>query len=316
MRPIAIKTMKNTKRWPSITIFVIMQVAWVSVVTLWIIWYIKYWYVKYHYALIEHIGAWDIVVIVEVSILLLLILIGIVILFVLYQRQVTLTRTQTHLISAITHEFKTPLATTQLYLETMLKRELPEETRQQLLTGLLSENQRLKSLVENYLESARLSYRNRSQNLSPQAISEIISRFLKRHETLVGPVEVSLEIEEGLLVNVDEDAFDLVLSNLTENAIHYSSGRARIDIRAWSEAKRTYIDFSDAGIGIPRERHKDVFKMFQRLPEGIALWGTGTGMGLYVVKEIIKAHGGKIRVRPSSSENGTSFLIQLPRATA
>jgi len=56
--------------------------------------------------------------------------------------------------------------------------------------------------------------------------------------------------------------------------------------------------------------------MFQRLPEGIALWGTGTGMGLYVVKEIIKAHGGKIRVRPSSSENGTSFLIQLPRATA
>lgn len=297
--------MKNPRRWPSITLFVFMQIAWVVLVTLWVVWYVT------RYAHFQKIGAWDIVVIVEVSVLLLLILIGIFVLFILYQRQLTLMRTQMHLISSITHEFKTPLATMQLYLETIKKRELSEETTDQLLTGMASENKRLKSLVENFLESARLSFKRKPYEFSVISVKEFIDTFIDKHEVMLEGVKVEKKIED-MNVSIDSDAIDLVFTNLTQNAIHYSTDDTHITIRGWKDTKWANIEFSDSGIGIPKDKRKDVFKMFQRLPEGIALWGAGSGMGLYVVKEIISAHKGKINAGNSFNRSGTSFLIRLP----
>ncbi|MCK7539881.1 MAG: ATP-binding protein [Marinilabiliales bacterium] len=84
-----------------------------------------------------------------------------------------------------------------------------------------------------------------------------------------------------------------------------------MDIKMWKEDKWAFMEFSDRGIGIPEEQHRDVFKMFKRLPEAASLWGSGTGMGLYVVKGIIKAHGGnyqgerhRIRERAPPSASG------------
>jgi signal transduction histidine kinase len=301
--------MKNPKRWPSILIFVIMQVAWLTIVILWLVWYIKS-----HYALIRRIGAWDIFIIIEGAVLLLLILGCSYILFILYQRQLTLLKTQVHIISSITHEFKTPLATMQLFLETMKKRELPEDTTNQLISGMLLENQRLKSMVEKFLESARLSYKRRPYTLRPISARVFIDGFLHRHTTLLKDVEVHHDIVQDLYLLLDTDAFDMVFSNLAENAIHYSLNTPQIDIRAWQDKKKVYIEFTDHGIGIPKEGQKEIFKMFQRLPEGIAKWSSGTGMGLYVTREIIKAHGGSIRVNRKTSAEGASFLITLPAA--
>ena len=110
--------MQIPKRWPSITIYVIMQVAWVFLVLFGLLWYID------KHTRSQLVG-WDMVLVIEASIMLLLILAGLLILFILFQRQLTLMRTQANIISSITHEFKTPLATTQLYLETLKKRQLP-----------------------------------------------------------------------------------------------------------------------------------------------------------------------------------------------
>jgi len=261
----------------------------------------------------QPIGAWDIVIIIEVAVLLLLILTGIYVLFILYQKQLTLMRTQMHIISSITHAFKTPLATMQLYLETISKRDLSEDIKKQLLTGMLNENQRLKSLVENFLESARLSYNRKPYIFSVISPSELINTFKSRHEILLRNVELSTEIRDEPSISVDMVAFDMVLSNLIENAIHYSTDIAQVDIRVWADRRWAYIEFSDKGIGIPRERHSDIFKMFKRLPDAVALWGSGTGMGLYVVKAIIKAHGGNIKISGGTKRQGTSFLIRLPQ---
>ena len=300
--------MEKLKRWPTVIIFITLQVAWLSIVAIWLVWYIRNNAMRAD----QPIGAWDIVIIVEVSILFLLILAGIYILFILYQRQLTLMRTQMHFISSITHAFKTPLATMQLYLETIDKRELPDTTKTQLLKGMMTENQRLKSLVDNFLASARFSYSHRPYVFSRVSLENFIRNFLKNNELLLKDVDIRTNVHKDPEILIDREAMSLVFSNLAENAIHYSKDILRVDIEAWQENACAYIRFSDYGIGIPKEGYRDVFKMFQRLPEAMALWGSGTGKGLYVVKMIVKAHGGNIRVSPGLENKGTSFLIRLP----
>src|SRR5512136_1410963 len=122
--------MKQPRRWPTIIILIAMQIAWLSIVIIGVIWYIHYSHIR-----MQPIGIWDVVLITQVSLLSILILSGIYALFILYQKQLTLMRTQMHIISSVTHAFKTPLATMQLYLETIKKRDLNESTRDELLDG-------------------------------------------------------------------------------------------------------------------------------------------------------------------------------------
>jgi len=300
--------MEQPKRWPTILILIIMQIAWLIVLVIGVVWFIHYRHIR-----IRPIGVWDVVVITEVSILFTLILAGIYVLFILYQRQLTLLKTQMYILQSVTHAFKTPLATMQLYLETITKRDLPEKTRVELLNGMLMVNQRLKSLVYNFLESARLSSNRRPYSFSTVSLPRFISSYIANNEIFLKDVDVHFHPpDEDILVCVDADTFEMVFSNLIENAIHYSTSSPRVDIRLWKDERWAFIEFSDTGIGIPQERHLDVFQMFKRLPEGANLWGSGTGMGLYVVKGIIKAHGGTIRVNVKEKGEGTSFRIRLP----
>ena len=301
--------MKGLKRWPSILIIIVTQLAWLAVVVLWIA-----WFVNRHYALIHRLGPWDILILVEGAVLLLLILAGIWILFVLYQRQVTLAKTQANLMASITHEFKTPLATIQLYLETMRSRNLPEKTTEKLIAGMMQENQRLKELVDKFLEGSCLYHGRAPYMFKPMPLKTLLKDFIDRHPVLLENIDIELiDIDEDIKVSVDIQAFEIVLSNLTENAIHYSEGTPRIEIRSRVDRSRVCMEFKDYGIGIPRSKAKDVFKLFTRLPEGISLWGRGTGMGLYIVKQIMKAHGGSIRLEETSAGQGSTFLLCLPR---
>ena len=288
-----------------------MQIAWLSIVIIGVIWYIHYSHIR-----MQPIGVWDVVLITEVSLLSILILSGIYALFILYQKQLTLMRTQMHIISSITHAFKTPLATMQLYLETIKKRDLKESTRDELLDGMLAVNQRLKSLVYNFLESARMSSKKRPYALSPVSISHFIENYVKSHEMLLKDIEFNIHVEDDVSISLDTNAFEMVFSNLIENAVQYSKSIPHIDLRIWTQGKWVSIELSDTGIGIPKDRYSDVFKMFKRLPEAVGLWGSGTGMGLYVVKSIIKAHGGSIKVSEKSKGEGTSFIIRMPVASS
>lgn len=287
-----------------------MQIAWIIVVVLWVVWYVHYRQVR-----IQPFGVWDVVIITEVAVLFTLILAGIYVLFILYQRQLTLMRTQMHIIQSVTHAFKTPIATMQLYLETLTKRDLTDKTRSELLKGMIMANQRLKSLVFNFLESARLSSSRQHYNFTVVSAPELMRTCIADHEVLFKDVHINVHADDDdIPVSVDVDAFGMVFSNLVENAMHYSATAPRVDIRLWKEGKWAFMDFSDSGIGIPKDRYRDIFKMFKRLPDAIGLWGSGTGMGLYVVKGIIEAHGGSIRVKSNETGEGSSFSIRLPLA--
>ena len=302
--------MEQPRRWPTILILVAIQTAWIIVVILWVVWYVHYRQVRMH-----PFGMWDVVIITEVAVLFTLILAGIYVLFILYQRQLTLMRTQMHIIQSVTHAFKTPIATMQLFLETMTKRDLPEQTRSELISGMVVANQRLKSLVFNFLEGARLSTSRNQYSFSVVSAPQLIATYVANHEVFFKNVAIGIHAEEDHIpISVDADAFEMVFSNLVENAMHYSTTTPRVDIRLWKDEKWAFMLFSDTGIGIPKDRHRDIFGMFKRLPDAVIMWGSGTGMGLYVVKGIIKAHGGTIRVKPTEPGSGSSFSIRLPLA--
>ncbi len=302
--------MEQPKRWPTILLLIIIQIAWLIVLVIGVVWFIHYRHIR-----IRPIGVWDVVIISEVSILFTLILAGIYALFILYQRQLTLLRTQIHILQSVTHSFKTPLATMQLYLETIAKRDLPENTKAELFNGMRTVNQRLKSLVYNFLEGARLSSKQRPYTFSAISLPQLMSSYIMNNEVFLKDVELHIHAPDDTIpVLVDSDALEMVFSNLIENAIHYSPSSPKVDIKMWKEDRWAFIEFSDRGIGIPEEQHRDIFKMFKRLPEGASLWGSGTGIGLYVVKGIVKAHGGNIRVNVVDKGEGTSFRIRLPLA--
>lgn len=302
--------MEQPRRWPTILILVAIQIAWIIVVVLWVVWYVHYRQIR-----MLPFGVWDVVIITEVAVLFTLILAGIYVLFILYQRQLTLMRTQMNIIQSVTHAFKTPIATMQLYLETLTKHDLPEKTKSELISGMVMANQRLKSLVFNFLESARLSSTRQHYNFSIVSAPQLISACIANHQIFFRDVLMNVQAEDDEIpVSVDADAFELVFSNLVENTMHYSNATPRVDIRLWKDEKWAFIDFSDTGIGIPKDRYRDIFRMFKRLPDAVGLWGSGTGMGLYVVKGIINAHGGTIRVKPTEQGDGSSFIIRLPLA--
>jgi signal transduction histidine kinase len=302
--------MREIKKWPAVLTFVLLQAAWVAIVVIWII-----WFVRRHQSLIQGIGPFDIVIIVEGAVLLLLILIGIYVLFILYQRQLTLARTQGHILSSITHEFKTPLATIQLYLETLKKRELSPEMMTKLIDGMMVENRRLQSMVEKFLASANPGYSKIPYYLNATSLKKFVEDFLHKNNGLLEQATVTVDVEDDVYVKIDSDAMDMAFRNLAENAIRYTKNTPCISIKGFRNGKWTVIEFADSGVGIPEDKRGEIFKMFKRLPEAVSLWSSGTGLGLYVVKQIIDAHGGKIRVdgmRDFSKDTGAVFVIRLP----
>jgi len=302
--------MRQPRRWPIISIVVLLQTAWIIIVAVWVVWYVRYRQIK-----MEPFGVWDVVILVEVSVLFTLILAGIYALFILYQRQLSLMRTQLYIVQSVTHAFKTPIATMQLYLETMNARELPEATRKELVGNMMAVNARLKSLVYNFLESARLSSDRRHYTFTVMQARRLIDECIQNHMFFLKDTRIEVNSpDEDIPVAVDTGAFDLVFSNLVENALHYSKGDPVVEISIRRDDRYAYIVFSDEGIGIPREGYRDIFDMFKRLPEAVSMWGSGTGMGLYVVRGIVQAHGGTIRVEPRQGESGSSFSIRLPLA--
>jgi signal transduction histidine kinase len=104
----------------------------------------------------------------------------------------------------------------------------------------------------------------------------------------------------------------IVFDNLTDNAIKYSTGEARVTVRLYSKLKKLVIEFGDEGIGIDPDNLKKIFHKFQRIENKSAPNVKGTGLGLYWVKEIVKFHGGKVAAYSEGKDSGTVFRIELP----
>ena len=226
-----------------------------------------------------------------------------------------LKRRQQNFLSAITHEFKTPLGTLRLLIETALYRALNPEKQRHYLEKMERELSRLEKTSEQVLASARLEGGETPTHLQAADLNEAVRRTI---ESLRGGLEArgaSLTVHyspQPLPVSLDPAAFGIVLGNLLDNAVKYSPGsEKRVTVRLISQNHLAVLHVEDEGVGIGEGETRRVFDKFYRVGNELTRESTGVGLGLHLVKTMTEAMNGWVRCE--RLPQGTRFSVVLPR---
>lgn len=224
------------------------------------------------------------------------------------QRQM---RLQDDFVSTISHELRTPLGFIKGYSTTLLRddTEWDEDTRREFLTIIDEETDHLTELIGNMLDSARLESETVEMNFQPIRIDVVIRDVITRMHSRYKNLDINFEAAECDVIQGDSSLLTQVFENLFSNAIKYAPNAA-IDINVKKyDKKHMQVIFADHGQGIPEEHLAYIFDRFYRVPGQAGK--AGTGLGLFICKQVIKAHHGKMWAE-SKFEQGTRFIIQLP----
>ncbi|MCS6993595.1 MAG: HAMP domain-containing histidine kinase [Anaerolineales bacterium] len=218
---------------------------------------------------------------------------------------------QEDFLATISHELRTPLGFIKGYTTTLLRKDTnwDEETRREFLQIIDEEADHLNELIENVLESARLQSNTLPMRFQPVRLDILIRDTMIRSQARYKNLQVRLDFATAPTINADSVRIAQVLENLFSNANKYAPG-APVSISLTQIRDFYRIRFSDAGPGIPAEYLPNLFQRFYRVP---GQTGSGSGLGLFICKQIIEAHGGRISVE-STLGRGTTFIIDLPIA--
>lgn len=248
----------------------------------------------------------------EGSTFLALILLGAVFVYRATRKQLRLSQQQQNFMMAITHELKTPIAITQLNLETLQKRKLEADKQQKLISNTLQEANRLNTLCNNILFASQLeagAYQSEKveinlSDLIEGCVDDCNSRF---------PQRVIIEkIQEGVYLTGEALLLQMLLNNLLENAIKYSPQETPVTISLSEENNRIRLTVSDQGSGIADLEKKKIFEKFYRSGNENTRKSKGTGLGLYLCQKIMKSHKGSIMVSDNLPK-GSSFIASFPK---
>ena len=218
-------------------------------------------------------------------------------------------------ISIISHELKTPVALIKGYAETLLREDARWDaaTVRDSLNVILEESDRLAELIENLLDASRLQAGGLKLNLAEVPLDRLAARLVEKFQTQSDKHTLSAEFPPDFpLVLGDEARLTQVLSNLLSNAIKYSPNGGRVIVRGVVSPNQVTISVSDEGPGIVAADLPHVFQRFYRADSDLTKRVKGTGLGLYLAKAVVEAHGGRIWAE-STPGQGTTFLFTLPR---
>lgn len=230
-----------------------------------------------------------------------------------YRKEVNAANQQRNFLLSITHELKSPLASIRLVVETILRRALNQEQLNKLGGNALKETDRLNKLVNDLLLSARLesSYElHRTEIDMIQLLEELVEQSKTKYPSSSFILSTK---EKELFFYGDFSAISSVFLNLIENSVKYSKEYASITIDCYSNVQGVYVEVKDKGIGIEDKEKKFIFDKFYRIGSEDTRRTKGTGLGLYIVNEIVKAHKGKVLVKDNVPV-GTVFKLFFPHA--
>jgi len=218
-----------------------------------------------------------------------------------------------HFLLAVTHELKTPIAGTQLAIDSLKKHDWDADTKSELLQDATAGLHRLEQRVENIHQNNRL-ISGKEMTLASFDAESAIRVVIARHRT--GPfqnriIEVKQPDEALGLLRGDEDALALAWGNLVENALKYSKAEAPLFIRLERSDEFLLCTFDDGGTGIPEDQREAVLRKFERIPNSDT---SGTGLGLYLAHQIIRMHGGTLTIA-DSDRGGCLITTQIPMNT-
>ena len=225
-------------------------------------------------------------------------------------------RLKTEFISSVSHELRTPMSSIRGLAEVLQAGKIKDKAKQNELISLVAdESARLSRFLHNILDFGKIERQTKTyifQNAEIQpVVRETVKLFLYRLKSEGFVLQTNLS-ENPLLLEIDKDAVKQALTNLIDNAIKYSSDEKDIVIQVVEKEKQVEIKVKDKGIGIPSKEKEKIFEGFYRHAEASRHNPKGAGLGLKIVKHIMEAHKGEVKVE-SKSSRGSTFSLIFPK---
>lgn len=240
-----------------------------------------------------------------------------VVLVRILRREVHLARLKTDFVSNLSHELKTPLTSIGMFVEMLGEGRLSEAERREAFAVVGQETERLQRIVRRMIDVARREAGAEAYTLAPGDLNAPVRAACDRFRRLERDERLALEVDlAGDLppVALDADAIDDAVTNLLSNASKYRRGDAvTVRVTTRRAGRRAEVTVADDGIGIPRRERRRVFDMFYRADSFLTRDVPGTGLGLALVRTIVRAHRGRIRVEGATGV-GTTFRLRFPAA--
>jgi signal transduction histidine kinase len=249
------------------------------------------------------------------SALFLFVLLGVIFYLVLSVKAINLNRRQSNFIDSVTHEFKSPIASLKLYLQTLKLRAVSETEREQFYKHMLADVERLDGLVSHLLDAGYVDAPKKERRKEWLDVSFVIRDCVKtvcaRYQAPESSVELELVRADIYATAVDAN---IIFRNLIDNAVKYAGVPPKVVVQSFVQGEDIVTLISDNGPGIPKAEKRKIFGRFQRLGHELERKKPGTGLGLYIVRTLVKQLGGRVQLLDREEGTGTVFELRLPIA--
>ena len=246
-----------------------------------------------------------------------LIIAGLIVNTVFVVREIRRNEQYDSFLNAVTHELRTPVASIRLYLETLQSRKVTDAQRREFYHHMLSDTDRLMGTVDQVLRAAETTQKRRERNWTPVEMSKLLHECAElaraRHQL---PAEALTEEYHGsgrtaTSVLGDPDELRIAVGNVLDNAVKYSPGRVRIHAEVLTRDHDVLIRIRDEGVGIPPADLKRIFNRFFRTGRARTKV-KGTGLGLFIVRNILRKHRGRVDAASEGEGKGATVTLRLP----
>lgn len=251
--------------------------------------------------------------------LLVLVLVGVIVYLALTVKAIALSQRQSNFIDSVTHELKSPLASLKLSLQTLTRRPVPAEQQAGFHRIMLHDIERLDTLIDHLLDAAKTLQRQprggREVTVVEPVLRQACATVAQRHGIEPERIRIALPAVPGPSVIGRDTDLEIVLRNLIDNAVKYSLPDPEVEVTvAEPKRGRVRISVADNGPGIPVSKRPQIFRRFVRLGSELERSTPGTGLGLFLVKALVRQMRGQVGVRGRLPPPGTVFDVDLPAA--